>query len=153
LDFTKTIKVHLVEAHCLVSVKVKDLSQAKKFNIQIYEFALNWSHIHLVIRLKDQNDYQKFIRSMTSIIAQKIKMKYCASGRHYEKTFELRPFTRILNWGKDFKNALCYQVLNQLEARGLVVRKKKRQTKPGSHFAITSIVLTNNITSSKDHEL
>jgi hypothetical protein len=100
-------------------------SQAKKFNIQIYEFALNWSHIHLVIRLKNQNDYHKFIRSMTSIIAQKIKMKYCATGRHYEKTFELRPFTRILSWGRDFKNTIHYQVLNQLEARGLVVRKKK----------------------------
>jgi REP element-mobilizing transposase RayT len=112
--------------------------QAAKFNVQIYEYALNWSHIHLVIRLKQQNDYTKFIRALTSILAQRIYanqrrlrkniLTLKGTGRNalrISKVFTLRPFTRILEWGRDFKVTLSYQIFNQREARGLLGRCKK----------------------------
>jgi REP element-mobilizing transposase RayT len=108
-----------------VSLERLILSQAKKFNIHVYEYALNWSHIHLVIKLKNQTDYHKFIRSLASILAQKIRSKFLANGKTCGIIFELRPFTRVLNWGKDFQNVISYQILNQLEALGLVRRNKK----------------------------
>ncbi len=43
------------------------------------------------------------------------------------KIFDLRPFTRILSWGRDFKRGLDYQILNQMEALGLVRREKRAQ--------------------------
>ncbi len=95
-------------------------SQAKKFGIKIYDLALNWSHIHFLIKLQDRRDYVKFVRSLTSILAIKIrKMK-----PHLKAIFDLRPYTRIISWGRDFKEVLNYQVLNQLEALGLIDRKK-----------------------------
>jgi REP element-mobilizing transposase RayT len=96
-------------------------AQAKKFNIQLYELALNWSHIHLLVRIYERKDYIQFIRSLTSILVQKIK----AVRPELNKIFNLRPFTRIISWGRDFKNALNYQILNQLESFGLIKRKKK----------------------------
>ena len=97
-------------------------SQCAKFNIQVFDFALNWSHIHLLIRIRDRQDYIKFIRSLTSILASKIRQ----SKPDLTEIFTLRPFTRIITWGRDFRNALSYQVLNQLESLNLITRKKKK---------------------------
>jgi REP element-mobilizing transposase RayT len=144
-------------------------STAQEFQIKIYDFAINWNHIHLVIKLKQREDYTKFIRALTSKLSLKvsrmmkekfsrsnklpmenstssINLKIKISVRNDEqidrkasegqvleqqnlvvlpKLFTLRPFTRILSWGRDFKNALDYQILNQMEARGLISRYKK----------------------------
>ncbi len=94
---------------------------AEKFQVRIYSSALNWSHIHCVIKIKDRKDYNAFIRVLTSALAIKIRKYKNFTG----KVFTLRPFTRILSWGKDFKNVLSYLVLNQLESLGLLVRRKK----------------------------
>lgn len=100
--------------------------QAILFGVRVYDSALNWLHIHLLIRVKNRRDYVKFIRSLTAIIALKAK----AYSSKFERIFNLRPFTRILSWGKDFKNALDYHVLNQLESLGHVVRTKKKYKSP-----------------------
>lgn len=94
--------------------------QARKYGVRIYDLAINWSHIHCVIRIKGREDYLKFIRSLTSVISQRAK-------RHdstLTQLFTLRPYTRIISWGRDFKRVLNYQVLNQLESFGLIKRNK-----------------------------
>lgn len=93
---------------------------AKQFNVKIYDLSLNWSHIHSIIMIKDRKDYVRFIRALTSILAQKIKLKF---GK-VTSVFNLRPFTRILEWGRDFNNVLDYVLLNQLESVGLIERSK-----------------------------
>ncbi len=97
-------------------------STAEKFHIRIYSSALNWSHIHCVIKIKDRKDYNAFIRVLTSILALRIRKHKNFAG----KVFTLRPFTSILSWGRDFKNVLAYLVLNQLESLGLVTRPKRK---------------------------
>ena len=94
---------------------------AKEFNIKIYDFALNWSHIHMLIRLQNKEDYTKFIRALTSKLALGIRK----AKPNIKSVFTLRPFTRILTWGRDFRNALNYQIINRLEAKGLIRREKK----------------------------
>ena len=55
-----------------------------------------------------------------------ISMKIQKIRPELKDIFTLRPFTRIVSWGRDFKKALEYQVLNQLEALGFVRREKKK---------------------------
>ncbi len=98
---------------------------AERFSVRIYSTALNWSHIHCVITIKDRKDYNAFIRVLTSILALRIRKHKSFTG----KVFTLRPFTRILNWGRDFKNVLSYLVLNQLESLGMVIRPKKAKNR------------------------
>ena len=98
---------------------------ADKFNIRIYSSAFNWSHIHCVIKIKHRKDYNAFIRALTSILAVRIRKHKNFTG----KVFSLRPFTRILSWGRDFKNILSYLVLNQLESLGQWIRPKKAKKK------------------------
>lgn len=123
------------------------LRTAKKFNIQVHEYALNWSHIHLIIQLWDRQDYVRFIRALTSLMAmafeksrarntlQKSSEKNTISGT--EKLFTLRPFTRILAWGKDYKNTVQYVFLNFQESLGFkrnkrTTHRKKSRTEPNS---------------------
>ena len=96
-------------------------SQAEKFQIQIYDLALNWSHVHILIRIRDRADYVKFIRALTSIISFKLRKFKPA----LKEIFTLRPFTRVIEWGRDFKRVLSYQILNQLESLGFIKRDKK----------------------------
>lgn len=92
---------------------------AQRFNIKIYDLSLNWSHIHSVILIKSRQDYVGFIRALSSILAKKIRL---AKG-FSTPIFTLRPFTRILEWGRDFANTLNYVLINQLESVSLINRK------------------------------
>ena len=124
--------------------------QAKKFNIKIYDLAQNWSHIHLLIRLHSREDYVKFIRALTSIMAARIRRHLGESGHRNEsnltsrsahmdteKIFTLRPFTRVVSWGRDFRNALRYHRINILEAFGKIRRAKKTKLVSKKRKSIT----------------
>ncbi|MEZ0390879.1 MAG: transposase, partial [Pseudobdellovibrionaceae bacterium] len=97
-------------------------NQAQKFNVKIYELAVNWSHIHLIIKIKERENYNQFIRSLCSILAAKVR----ARKPHLKTLFTLRPFTRLISWGRDFKSVVEYLILNQMEARGLISRPKRK---------------------------
>jgi len=43
--------------------------------------------------------------------------------------FDLRPYTKILSWGKQFQRVVEYVELNTLEALGLIVRAKKNSVR------------------------
>ena len=93
---------------------------AEKYSIKIYELALNHTHIHFVIKLKDKNLYKFFIRELTSKIAITIRKKL----PHLKTILSLRPYSRILEWGKDFETAINYVILNIEESMGWIVRGK-----------------------------
>ena len=93
---------------------------AEKYSIKIYELALNHNHIHFVIRLKNKELYKFFIRELTSKMAQAIRKKLPT----IKTILSLRPFTRILEWGKDFENAVDYIIMNIEESMGWIVRSK-----------------------------
>lgn len=100
---------------------------AKKYCIQLYEISFNWSHVHLILKLPTKGSYKAFIRTVTAaLVAYLSKL----SGKNLKGIFDLRPFTRILNWGRDLRNTIDYCELNELEGWGLISRKKnhsKRQ--------------------------
>ncbi len=88
---------------------------AKKFGIKIFESSVNANHLHLVIQFKHRQLYKKFVAAVTGRIAQILKIKWLN-----------RPFTRIIAWGRDFKNACHYVVNNQKEAWGLIRYKRPK---------------------------
>jgi len=110
--------------------------QASKYGIKVYEVALNWSHVHLLIRLPSREAYVAFIRTVTSLIVSFVsKSKAFVSKTNgvnlktkdldLKSIFDLRPYTKILSWGKQFQRVVEYVELNTLEALGLIVRAKK----------------------------
>ena len=90
---------------------------AKEFGVKIYDLALNWSHTHLLIQISSRQGYVRFARAV---------------GCRLEKMgakFALRPFTRILSWGKDLWGVKDYVKDNEMEGFGLLFRGEKGEKK------------------------
>lgn len=116
---------------------------ANKYGIRIYQQAICGNHIHLLIRAKRRWLYRAFIAVVTGLIAQQVmrKQSYEVFMRAKSKEFagegvpkqengqafwQHRPFSRIVNWGRDYQSCLKYLTRNTLEALGFIKYKKRR---------------------------
>ena len=103
---------------------------ASDFQLKIYEHALVSNHIHLTVRFLSRDLYKKFIRAFTGVLARRLKIKWL-----------LRPYTRILKWGRALKTAMKYTKQNELEATGAIPyqprpedRRRTRWLLKNGHF-------------------
>lgn len=92
---------------------------AKRFGIRVYEFSINGNHLHFVLRATNRPGYRAFIRTVTGQIAMKVTGTKRGRGKHF-KFWDSIPYTRILQWGKDFRQACRYVIQNILEAEGVI---------------------------------
>jgi len=100
-------------------------AHANRFKIKLYNFSLNQSHIHMVLKLPNRAAYFAFIKTVTAAL---INFLSKSLGKNLRGLFDLRPYTKIITCKKQFENALDYMELNQQEALGLIVRGKKTVT-------------------------
>jgi REP element-mobilizing transposase RayT len=106
------------------SAIVKAISTiSKKWNITVYDNAVNFNHVHFVIRINSESDYRSWIRVLTAEIVRLIAAK---TGTNIYQFFTLRPWTRIVNWGPDYKNVMEYLILNKMEVVGLRPPRKSK---------------------------
>lgn len=96
--------------------------KATKHNIKIYEYSINFNHMHLALKFKRRKDYVRFIRAVTShiVIALSRFFDICLTG-----LFDLSPWSRVVAWGRSFKSLIDYININKLEAERLISRLKQ----------------------------
>ncbi len=95
---------------------------AKKWGITLMDHKWNWTHLHAIIQVPNRTIYNNWIRELTGAIVQYLSKK---TGLDIKRFFDHRPFTRVLHWGKDLKNAYDYLILNEMELFGCRPPKKK----------------------------
>src|SRR4051812_36301062 len=116
---------------------------SKKHGVQLYSYSNNGNHIHAVIRFKSVNAYKRFIKALTGHITYYLKQSYPELFKKIKKFWLYRPWPRIVEWGRDFKKALQYLAINQMEAMGMdrpkvteddilafMSKRKKRRVEP-----------------------
>lgn len=114
----------------LSSLKNRGLCQreigkwADRFGISILSRSVNSNHIHLIIRGKTRTDTQNFLRVVPRQIAQKLQGK----GKFWLGIL----FSRVLQWGRDYRNAMAYVEKNTLEMAGPIVYKRSDARPRGS---------------------
>lgn len=84
---------------------------ADRFNIKLYRSSINSNHIHLLLVTSRRLCFQHFLRSVTGLIA-----RLMGNGKLWENL----AFSRIANWGKEFRILVEYIHKNRLEALGLI---------------------------------
>lgn len=95
---------------------VRLLAEISEFyGVKLYKQAVNLNHLHLVVKLSDEVNYKRWIRHLSSAIVEMISS--------YTKTkltefFTLRPYSRIITWGRQLKSVLHYLNKNKIEALG-----------------------------------
>ncbi len=85
-------------------------------DIRLYKFAINFNHIHLVIRIKHPDDYNAWIRELTGEIVTEMSKE---TSTPLSRFFTARPYTRCGSWGREFENLISYQELNEMEIVGI----------------------------------
>lgn len=110
---------------------------SKKFGVRIYERAINGNHIHLLLKITNRVLYRAFIKAVTGKIASHVMKQQSfelfreskvssewGDGVNMTKKgqgfWEFRPFSRIVNWGRDYQSSVKYLRQNVLEALGFI---------------------------------
>lgn len=86
---------------------------AVKYEIKIYQLVLNHTHCHAVLKLPNRKSYVRFIRELTSKLVNLFSQQI---NYNLKKIFALRPWTRIIRWGKDFATIKKYMIKNERES-------------------------------------
>lgn len=86
---------------------------AKKWGVNVYDLALAIDHIHSAVRIPNREAYRRFIQSVTGTIALELNPSPVKCD-----FWDVRPFTRIVEWGKAFGRLKKYIKMNVLEASG-----------------------------------
>lgn len=91
---------------------------AKRHGVRIYRIVNAGNHLHITLKLSKQFTWKGFISGLTGGIARVVQHKRDANKKR--GFWNVRPFTRLIAWGRDFNIAKDYLTLNQLEADGVV---------------------------------
>ncbi len=98
--------------------KIRELLKryGEKFNIRIYRSSINSNHIHLLLVSTRRLNFQHFLRSITGLIA-----RLMGKG----KLWEYLAFSRVADWGKQYRTLVKHIQMNVLEASGIVSYKPR----------------------------
>lgn len=89
----------------------------ERFAVRVYDRANVGNHIHIVLKARTQDAYKAFIRYLSGRIAFEVTgaKKGSAKGRFWDAI----PYSRVLEWGRDFINARIYVTKNLFEGDGV----------------------------------
>lgn len=98
---------------------------ARSHGVKIYRYANSGNHLHLIILPDSRRAYRAFVRTISGLIAR--VTLGVERGRPQDQQFwDARPFTRILEWGRDFQSTCAYLKQNVLEALGFIPVQPRR---------------------------
>lgn len=118
-------------------------STAIKWGVVVRKAAWVRNHVHLVVQVGSRTQYQGWIRELTAAIVGVLKARvrdHVDLVHQLTQFFDHRPFSRVIEWGKDFQNALDYLTLNQMEVFGLRPFRNKQSKNKFRSSPIDSLV-------------
>lgn len=90
---------------------------ARESNLRLYRYVNVGNHLHVLVKAKRRQDLQRFLRVLAGRIAMRITG--ARKGKPLQERFWSRlAYTRLVEWGRTFTNALNYLAKNFGEAQG-----------------------------------
>ena len=108
LHFVLKSKKKILFGHKAFILKILT-TYAQKFGLKIYQISVQKDHVHFSARLHNREQYKKFIRTVTGLVARKL-----GPG-----LWKVRPFSRIVHWGRAYEILKDYISMNEREVLGL----------------------------------
>jgi REP element-mobilizing transposase RayT len=90
---------------------------ADRFQVRVYRHANVGNHLHLLVQVRKKEDFSNFLRVLTQSVV--FLVAGARKGNPVGKFWSALAFSRIVDWGKDWKNALQYLAKNALEGKGV----------------------------------
>jgi REP element-mobilizing transposase RayT len=97
---------------------------AERHGLKLYRYANVGNHLHLLVKTPTRRAFQRFLRDVAGSVACLVtgaKNSQPLKARFWDRL----AYTRIVSWGRDFKNIEFYFIKNLFEAAGLLTKKAK----------------------------
>lgn len=88
-------------------------AKARKFQIELKDFVNMGNHIHFQIRIARREDFQNFLRSITTLIARFVTG--AKKGKNFGRFWQGLAFTRVIQTGIELMGFEGYLNANKLE--------------------------------------
>jgi REP element-mobilizing transposase RayT len=110
--------------HCR-GLELKSRSIAQRHDVAVYRFVNVGNHLHLLVKARNRRSFQGFLRELSGALAMMVTgaKKGKPAGRFWDST----AWSRVVNWGRDFRGALNYLIKNIFEALGYYGAAEKRK--------------------------
>jgi REP element-mobilizing transposase RayT len=105
----------------------RELGREKQ--VRLYHLANAGNHLHLVLQPKSRKAFNSYIRALTGVIAR-ITLGVERGKSKGLQFWDARPYTRIIEWGKDYRGVINYLIQNTLEALGFIPYKPRARAGP-----------------------
>ncbi len=121
--------------HPLARLKIIEMARAlaKKSGLKLYKIAVVHNHIHLLMHAKRRHAVSDFLRSFAGVLAKRMRKWAQAKriGIQGQVTFwSARPYTRLVKFGRQWRNVLKYLEKNRQEAIGFVAYSERNHALP-----------------------
>ena len=97
---------------------------AARHGLKLYRYANVGNHLHLLVKTPTRRAFQRFLKDVAGSIACLITGAKNSNPLH-GRFWDGLAYTRIVSWGRDFKNIEQYFIKNLFEAAGLLTRRAK----------------------------
>ena len=101
---------------------------AEKNRVKIYKYANSGNHLHLLVQAKQHQDFKNFLKTISGLIARTVTG--ARKGKPVGKFWDALAWTRIVNWGHDFKRVVDYVLMNEMEGAEVWHRSWSRPRRP-----------------------
>jgi len=112
-----------------IEIETLLIDQAARHHVKIYGAANAGNHLHLVVQAPSKEHLAAFLKSISGRIAQIVEGKSKEQNRTAFKApfWDARPYSRLLSWGRDFRNVCRYIGINATETAAGLSRSGTRQ--------------------------
>ena len=100
---------------------------ARKNHVKVYRLANSGNHLHLLVKADSRRDFQSYLRALTGIVSRLVTG--AKKGNPMGKFWDALAYTRVVRWGRDFKNVTYYLIRNELEELGILAYRDRLVTK------------------------
>lgn len=91
---------------------------ADRFGVRIFKFANSGNHLHILLKSKSKKGFQNFLRTFAGVIPRVVTG--ARKGKARGKFWDTLVYSKLVTFGKHFKNTSNYVVKNTLETFGVV---------------------------------
>jgi len=106
--------------------KINDLlnNYAEKCNVRIYRYANSGNHLHLLLNAQSKKGFQRFLRTIAALIPRLVtgaKKGNPLKGKFWDGL----AYSKLVTFGRQFKNTSNYVFRNTLEAFGVIPPRRE----------------------------
>jgi REP element-mobilizing transposase RayT len=98
---------------------------AKEKGVKLYRFANSGNHLHFLVLPSSKKAFYAYIRAISGLIAR-ISLGVERGKAKGLKFWDARPYTKIVEWGREFRSVCNYILRNTLEAVGFIPYQPRR---------------------------